>query len=313
MMMMLLSVLLWILGRIRILDNGKNMIRVLSVLIVLPLFAFSGLAQNIVNAGSAGGCIPVRQLSEENLAFQSGERLRFTMHYEWGTLDSDVGWANVGLDTVRFNGEKAFHCSAYGRTTKLYDIFFKVREDFQSWFAVDGLRPLKFTRNTHEGKYEARNEYSYMWNAADSIHIAADVFTTTSGHRHVTMPLDKCTFDLPALFFFARNMDFSKVEPNVKYPMTFAIDDDIYNVYFILRGREVKKVKGFGTVRTIKFSAKLLTGNVFTGDEDLSVWISDDENRIPVLFEAPILVGVASGRIDSYSGLKHPFSSLVKK
>ena len=152
-----------------------------------------------------------------------------------------------------------------------------------------------------------------MWNAADSIHIAADVFTTTSGHRHVTMPLDKCTFDLPALFFFARNMDFSKVEPNVKYPMTFAIDDDIYNVYFILRGREVKKVKGFGTVRTIKFSAKLLTGNVFTGDEDLSVWISDDENRIPVLFEAPILVGVASGRIDSYSGLKHPFSSLVKK
>lgn len=286
--------------------------KLLTVFIALQVFAFSAVGQSIVNAGSTGGCIPVRSLSEDSLAFAAGERLKFTMHYEWGTLDSDVGWATVGIDTVRFNGQKAFHCSAYGRTTKLYDFFFKVREDFQSWFAVDGLVPLKFTRNTSEGKYEARNEYSYMWNAADSIHIAADVFTTTSGHRHVTMPLDKCTFDLPALFFFARNMDFSKVEPNVKYPMTFAIDDDIYNVYFILRGREVKKVKGFGTVRTIKFSAKLLTGNVFTGDEDLSVWISDDENRIPVLFEAPILVGVASGRLDSYSGLKHPFSSLVR-
>ncbi len=288
--------------------------KVLTVFIaalLVSLFSVSG--QSIVNAGSTGGCIPVRSLSEDLLAFGAGERLKFTMHYEWGTLDSDIGWATVGLDTVRFNGQRAFHCSVYGRTTKLYDFFFKVREDFQSWFTVDGLVPLKFTRNTNEGRYEARNVYSYMWNAADSASIAADVYTTTSGHRHVVMPLDKCTFDLPALFFFARNMDFSKVEPNVKYPMTFAIDDDIYNVYFILRGREVKKVKGFGTVRTIKFSAKLLTGNVFTGDEDLSVWISDDENRIPVLFEAPILVGVASGRLESYSGLKHPFSSLEKK
>ena len=66
-------------------------------------------------------------------------------------------------------------------------------------------------------------------------------------------------------------------------------------------------------VNAMKFSVKLLSGNVFTGEEDLSVWISDDDNRIPVLFEAPILVGVASGRIESCSGLKYPFSSLVKK
>ena len=50
-----------------------------------------------------------------------------------------------------------------------------------------------------------------------------------------------------------------------------------------------------------------------TGEEDLSVWITDDDNRIPVLFEAPILVGVASGRITDWSGLKHPFSALMKK
>ena len=127
------------------------------------------------------------------------------------------------------------------------------------------------------------------------------------------LPLNACTFDLPALFYFARNMDFASVEPDRKYPMTFAIDDDVYNVYFILRGPETIKVRGVGTVKTIKFSVKLISGNVFTGDEDLSVWITDDGNRIPVLFEAPILVGVASGRITGWSGLKHPFSSLVRK
>lgn len=270
-------------------------------------------SQNVIDAGSSGGCVPVRSVEEEDLAYKSGERFTFTIHYEWGAIDSDVGWASVSLDSVRFNGRKAFHCTVYGRTTRLYDLFFKVREDFQSWFTADGVKPLKFTRNTFEGKYEARNTYNYMWEGADSAYIAADVYTTSSGIRQVNLPLNGCTYDLPSLFYLARNIDMSKVVKDVKYPMTFAIDDDVYNVYFIYRGKERKKVRGFGTVNTMKFSVKLLSGNVFTGDEDLSVWISDDDNRIPVLFEAPILVGVASGRIEECTGLKHPFTSFVKK
>ena len=290
------------------------MLKLLVISIVLQLACcIAAFSQNVVDAGSSGGCIPVRSVAEGSLAYKSGERFTFTIHYEWGAIDSDVGWASVSLDTVRFNGQKAFHCTVYGRTTRLYDFFFKVREDFQSWFTVDGIRPLKFTRNTYEGKYEARNTYAYMWNGADSTYIAADVFTSSDGDRSVRLPLNSCTYDLPSLFYLARNIDMDRIVPDVKYPMTFAIDDDVYNVYFIYRGKERKKVKGFGTVNTMKFSAKLLSGNVFTGEEDLSVWISDDDNRIPVLFEAPILVGVASGRIESCSGLKHPFSSLVKK
>ena len=90
------------------------------------------------------------------------------------------------------------------------------------------------------------------------------------------------------------------------------IDDDVYNVYFILHGRETIKVKGMGTVNTIKFAAKLLEGEVFKGEEDMIIWVTDDENRLPVFFEAPLLVGVATGRMTAYSGLKYPFTSLVE-
>lgn len=263
---------------------------------------------------SEGGCVPVSDISDgDSLAYQAGEKFSFSIHYEWGAIDSDVGWANIVLDTLRVNGTKAFHCMVYGRTTRLYDLFFPVRENFQSWFTYDGLKPLRFTRDTHEGKYVARNTYVYRRDGLSDDHIMAEVYTSSDGDRSVELPLNACTFDLPALFYFARNMDFASVEPDRKYPMTFAIDDDVYNVYFILRGPETIKVRGVGTVKTIKFSVKLISGNVFTGEEDLSVWITDDGNRIPVLFEAPILVGVASGRITGWSGLKHPFSSLVRK
>lgn len=255
-------------------------------------------------------CVPVRSVSEESLAFQHGERMEFVLHYQWGTINTDVATATVELDSLTYNGEKAFRCSAYGKTSRMFDLFFKVREDFDSWFTRDGLKPLKFTRDTYEGGYEAKNTYHYIWDAAEP-YIAADVYSSKRGMKAITLPLTPCTFDLPSLFFFARNMDFDVVEPGRRYPMTFAIDDDVYNVYFILHGRETRKIPGLGTVRTIKFAAKLLEGEVFKGEEDMLIWVSDDENRLPVYFEAPLLVGVASGRLSGYKGLKHPFDALV--
>ena len=266
--------------------------------------------ENTVSKGTS--CVPVRTTSEEELAFRSGERMDFILHYKWGSINTDVGTATVSLDSLTFNGQKAFKCTASGRTKKFFDVFFKVRENFSSWFTREGMRPLKFTRDTYEGGYEARNTYLYKWDAAEP-YIAADVYTSKMGQKSLQLPLTPCTYDLPALFFFARNMDVENVEPGKRYPMTFAIDEEIYNVYFILHGRETIKVKGLGTVNTIRFAAKLLEGEVFKGEEDMTIWVSDDENRLPVYFEAPLRVGVAAGRMSGYGGLKSPFTSLVKK
>jgi len=256
-------------------------------------------------------CVPVKTTVEEELAFQAGEKVDFILHYKWGSINTDVGTATVTLDSLTFNGQEAFRCSVFGKTKKFYDVFFKVREDFDSWFTRDGLRPLKFTRDTYEGGYEARNTYLYEWDAAEP-YIAADVYTSNLGQKSMQLPLTPCTYDLPALFFFARNMDMENVVPGKKYPMTFAIDEEVYNVYFILYGPETIKVKGLGTVETIRFAAKLLEGEVFKGEEDMTIWVTADENRLPVYFEAPLRVGVAAGRMSGWEGLKHPFTSLVK-
>ena len=139
---------------------------------------------------SEGGCVPVSDISDgDSLAYQAGEKFSFSIHYEWGAIDSDVGWANIILDTLRVNGTKAFHCMVYGRTTRLYDLFFPVRENFQSWFTYDGLKPLRFTRDTHEGKYVAKNTYVYRRDGLSDDHIMAEVYTSSDGDRSVELPL----------------------------------------------------------------------------------------------------------------------------
>ena len=287
-----------------------SIIRKYAVLLCMWLVAVQLHAQENLDLKGTS-CIPVMAVSEDELAFKAGEKMDFVLHYKWGAINTDVGYATVTLDSLTYNGEKSFLCSAYGRTTRMFDLFFKVREDFKSWFTRDGLRPLKFSRDTYEGGYEAKNTYHYLWNAPEP-YIAADVYSSKRGMKAMQLPLTPCTFDLPALFFFARNMDFDAVEPGRKYPMTFAIDDDVYNVYFILYGRETIKVKGMGTVKTIKFAAKLLEGEVFKGEEDMLIWVTDDSNRLPVYFEAPLLVGTATGRMTGWEGLKYPFTALVE-
>lgn len=253
--------------------------------ILAASLVFLSVNTNAVEPLKGPNCIPVKSLAEDKLAFVGGEKLDFVIHYKWKAINSDVAKAYVKLDTTTLNGIPAFHCSVFGRTARFYDMFFKVREDFQSWFTRDGVVPLKFYRDSREGGYYSVNRYEYIWDPDESKHIRAELETSRRPARTEELPLSGCTYDLPSLFYMARNMNFSKVKPNIKYPMTFVIDDDIYNVYFIWLGKEKKYIKGIGTVKTMKFAAKLIAGDVFGSGQDMFVWITEDENRIPVSWQ----------------------------
>ena len=254
--------------------------------------------------------LPLHSLSEKRLAFQAGEKLNYVLHYKWGVINSDVANGCISIDTVSLDGNKVFKARICGHTAKFYDAFFCVREDFISWFTVDGLRPVRFVRDTREGGYYVYNTYSYMWEPASPF-IDAIIESRNKARYTTQIPLKKGICDLPSIFCRARNLDFSKVKEEVPYPMVFAVDDEVFTVYLTYKGKESKYVKNIGNVNTLKFAATLVAGEVFSGKEDMYMWFTDDDNRIPVLFKAPIKVGEVSGYLESYEGLKYPFNSLV--
>ena len=280
-----------------------------ALLITMLLTAFS---PRPVSAQRLSSCVPVYTRSGAEAAYEAGEKLDYIIHYKFGVVDSDIGIASVTLDTLRIEGSKAFHVNVSGATRGIYARMFPVSEDFNSYFSYDALQPISFNRSSHECSYKATNSYIYDWKA-ESPRIEGEWWSTKMTEpKTVSLPLDGCTFDLPALFFFARNIDMARVAPNVKYPMTFAIDDEIYNVHFIYKGKVTKRVSGFGTVRCLKFAADLLAGEVFKSDTDVDIYITDDLNRIPVLFAAPILMGKVEGRISAQKGLKYPMDSKIR-
>ena len=280
---------------------------------IILMTAASMSAMIFVAVGSTGPkCVPVGNLSEKNLVFKGGESLTFAVHYKWGVVNADVAKATVSIDTTLFSGRKAFHASMSAYTQKMYASLFTVREQLDSWFSRDGLVPMKFTRSAKEGNYTCTNSYSYLWNPGNP-HIKAALNNSRRGDFSAEIPLDGCTFDLPLMYYVMRNIDVSGLSVGKSYPMTFAVDDDVYTMHFIYYGKESKKVSGLGVVNCLKFGFQVVAGDVFSDGSDLYAWFSDDANKIPVMFVAPLKIGQVQGRLQAYSGLKSKFTALKKK
>jgi hypothetical protein len=67
-----------------------------------------------------------------------------------------------------------------------------------------------------------------------------------------------------------------------------------------------------GKVRCIKLKPQVLTGNVFKDPYPVTLWVSDDKNKIPIMAESAIIVGKVKLELIYYEGLRNPFASMVK-
>ena len=243
--------------------------------------------------------------AQEELPFKSGETVAYTLNYTWGGILTDVGSAVCQLSYE--DGD--YHAVINGYTFKFYDIFFKVRERFETKFSPLTLRPGYFYRSAVEGKYRMKNTF-YFNNKNYTI--------KSITQKYDREPFDTVlqgspnTFDLLSLYYHSRTLSFGNIPIGQKQPINFVIDKDIYNLYFIYLGKEVKKVPGYGTFRTMKFAVRVVAGNVFTGKDDMTIWVTDDENKLPVFFESPILVGKMQGRVSKIINNKYPLTSKIK-
>lgn len=81
-------------------------------------------------------------------------------------------------------------------------------------------------------------------------------------------------------------------------------------MYVRYLGKETIKTR-YGKFRCIKFKPLLLKGSIFEGGEKMTVWVTDDGNRLPVRIESPITVGSIKVDMMSYYNLRYPLTSLI--
>jgi len=278
----------------------------------IPLFLSFLLISLVGRSQDSAKKVPPKNTCVEHRfsqsAFKSGEQLTYAMSYSLLFIWTDVGEVVFTAQDVDFHGSPAVHFKAEGKTYSFYDKFFKVRDLYESWVEPKSLRPIYFNREVDEGGYTINNIYNFDW-SADRIY--AYIKRKNHPEEIDTLQILPCSIDLVSILYYSRNIDYSEAKINQRFTVSLALDDQLYTVMYRFLGKEEIDVKGLGRFRCMKFGVGLVKGTVFSGKEELTLWITDDDNKIPIYIESPVKVGTIKGRIIKMQNLRFPLSSKV--
>jgi hypothetical protein len=67
----------------------------------------------------------------------------------------------------------------------------------------------------------------------------------------------------------------------------------------------------FGLIECLKLKPFMEAGRVFRSNEGIDLWVTNDENRIPVKVKANLRVGTIVADLTSFRGITNPFKIIV--
>lgn len=203
-----------------------------------------------------------------------------------------------------------FHYQAFGRTYSSYEWFYVVNDRYESWVDKSTLFPNYSERSVSEGKYNIFEKIAFNQSAKKmTVWRAPKRGETETKTEH---DVKSKVHDVLSTLFWLRTIDFAAKGTGTSESFSVFMDQEEFPLKMRYVGKNEKKsVHGMGKYKTLKFQPDVIAGNVFKEDSKMTVWVSDDQNRIPVLIESPVSVGSVKVVLKSYKGLKYDFTAKV--
>jgi hypothetical protein len=231
--------------------------------------------------------------------FKAGEKLSYKLKYGFFTAAE----ANLRVEEspIKFNGEPAYHIIAEGKTAGTFDIFYKVRNRYESYVDKNTLLPYYYAENRRESSYKHTDKVTFD-QQKKVITAAKGVFPYAA---------DK-VFDFVSAYYYARCIDVSKVHIGEKIDLQYFLEDGVHTLGITYMGKERVKCS-MGTFDCLKFNPTIIPGRIFRKDSKLYLWITDDNNRIPIKAHVEVIVGSLTMDLTAVSGLKYPLNPVSKE
>lgn len=237
----------------------------------------------------------------KNTAFTFGEKITLKI---WYTLYINIP---VGEMTVEVKPEPRmlrnkphYHLYGSGVSYKFYDAFYKVRDYYESYVDISNFEPLVSVRQINEGSYKSREHY--VFNQRNN---------TVKNKDGKIIPTGDFSQDVLSAIYLARTFDYKNAKFGDSFMINMFIDNSCYYVGVVYEGKEILKLKS-GTYRSLILKPILIVDRVFKSDEDMTLWVSDDENKIPLKLHTGISVGALRAELSEYSGLRNTFTAKLK-
>lgn len=233
----------------------------------------------------------------ENASFRAGEVTKYKVSYGWFT--AATAEFQVGPQLSSYGGRDCYRLHGYVKTAGAGGMFYDLNNEFHSYMDKDAMIPWYYTRASRE------DDYRYF----DTVRFFHDQQKIV-GKKGTFNNVPRYTQDVMSAFYYARCLDIRNMPNGTVVDIPCFLDDEVYDLGLTVVKREVIKTK-FGKMRTIKILPRMVEGRVFKADDQMEIWVTDDDNLLPVKVKSPILIGSITVELESYKNLRNPINAKI--
>ncbi len=216
------------------------------------------------------------------------ENLNYIVLYKWGLINKDAASAVLSL---RSDGDH-YYAKMSARTLPWADKVFKVRDTLESTMSKFECQALMYNKRTHEGGRYENDKVVYERDGDKVTGYVTRLRSKNDGPvsksdtvLHATGP----TVDMLSVFYYLRQLDFPNMKVGQSVRLNVFSGANVEELTIVYQGKRTI------TSNKKKWRTCYLTFN-FTRDgkpvsDDMSAWISDDANRIPIKLEGKLPLG----------------------
>jgi hypothetical protein len=208
--------------------------------------------------------------------FDAGEWFQFSIQY--GIIRAGDALMQIE-DIEEIDGRQCYHLVSKAESNDFFSVFFKVRDRVDSFLDRESFVTRRFSKKIVEGKY--RTTFSVDFDHAN--HIA----TYSDGTK---MEFSPCAQDILSAFFYVRTLDLG-LGQSVEIPCHS--DKKNYPLEVLVHRKETITTP-IGKFDCVVVEPILKSSGVFRQKGRLTIWLTDDEYKIPVLMKSKVAVGSIS-------------------
>jgi len=243
--------------------------------------------------------------------FQSGEELKFDIHYKYGLVMLKAGTANFKVVGSNYKNNNSFLLVLDFKTSSFFDKIFKMRDTLSS-YTTENLQPLYHIRSVNEGNYHFTEEI--FFNEFRTKYTEARVKRESQKIvRFDTVLTDNSMcYDILNVISIICSLDYSLLRYDQEKTVSIFIGKGKVTVTIRNEGQSVVEKSETLKYKTYKIALDFLDSNFNESKNAIEIWVSDDKNHIPIKIRAKLRIGAAEVHLVSWKNLKYPLSSEVK-
>lgn len=265
------------------------------LIFVFPFLIFAFFVQNIF-----------AQCEKENIAFQSGEKITYDLYFKYGVINAKAGIGTLNTTTTNLNGKTVYKTKLQANTTGIADKMFPVNDTLTGYVDMK-LVPLLFTKGASEGSEYSSERQSFSYENG-KITIRTIRYRKGKLSFDEIITTDKCTYDYVSVLNYARNLDYSEMQPGENTHIQFVSGKKIVDMYMRYLGTTKVKTNDGKTYDAIELSLMILNKAFADQKEAMKVTLTDDLNRMPLIIDAGLKFGTMQCVLKDYSGLRYPIN-----